>query len=431
MNTRRLSVVVLFFLVFPALIHTGIEDKDYKQIYKNAKSALASKPATKAAMQPLADSQEISDALGNSLESMSLFSPYMGEKQNIKGIVGELASYKFTLRSAKSSEIYQNAVNATVLVVTPEIGSGAGFVIDKAQGLIITNYHVTSGLKNLLVAFYDPNNQDPSKLKFHPATVIRYSAKRDVAVLKLKSVPAQLSELKLDETKQAVGNDVHLIGHPLSLVWTYSRGMVTALRSRFQFGDENFADVIQIDASISPGNSGGPLLDEIGSVIGMVTFSNVGENAQNLNFAVTAREVKEFLALVKNEDTTVSEALKKMMGKELFSVADAMSYYNAYKVDQDKDGKYDYISLVDKKTNKEVYRFAKEVELEVEPGKKQKVNMLIYDIDKDEVWDVMFIDSDLNGTFELVFVDMNGDGEPDIVGTDPEGKGIITEAWIL
>jgi DNA-binding transcriptional ArsR family regulator len=173
------------------------------------------------------------------------------------------------------------------------------------------------------------------------------------------------------------------------------------------------------------------LLDEIGSVIGMVTFSNVGENAQNLNFAVTAREVKEFLALVKNEDTTVSEALKKMMGKELFSVADAMSYYNAYKVDQDKDGKYDYISLVDKKTNKEVYRFAKEVELEVEPGKKQKVNMLIYDIDKDEVWDVMFIDSDLNGTFELVFVDMNGDGEPDIVGTDPEGKGIITEAWIL
>ena len=292
MNIRKLSLFIAFLFIFPMLIHTGTEDKDYKQIYKNAKNALVSKPTAKAVMQPLADSQEISEVLGNSLESMNLFSPYIGEKKNIKGIVGDLASYKFTLRSAKSSEIYQNAVNATVLVVTPEIGSGAGFVIDKAQGLIITNYHVTSGLKDLLVAFYDPNNQDPTKLKFHPASVIRYSAKRDIAVLKLKSVPAQLSELKLDETKQAVGNDVHLIGHPMSLVWTYSHGMVTALRNKFQFGDEKVADVIQIDASISPGNSGGPLLDETGNVIGVVTFSNVGENAQNLNFAVTAREVK-------------------------------------------------------------------------------------------------------------------------------------------
>jgi hypothetical protein len=86
---------------------------------------------------------------------------------------------------------------------------------------------------------------------------------------------------------------------------------------------------------------------------------------------------------------------------------------------------------VDKKTKKEVYRFAKEVELEIEPGKKQKVNMLVYDIDEDEIWDVLFIDSDHNGTFELVFVDLNSDGEPDIVGADPENKGLITQAWIV
>jgi len=244
-------------------------------------------------------------------------------------------------------------------------------------------------------------------------------------------VPSQLTELKLDETKQAVGNDVHLIGHPMSLVWTYSHGVVTALRTKFQFGDEKVADVIQIDASISPGNSGGPLLDDTGNIIGVVTFSNVGKNAQNLNFAVTAREVKEFLAAGKNEDTSVSETLNKMLGTRLVSVNDVMNYYDAYSVDQDKDGKRDYISLVDKKTKKEAYRFAKEADLEIEQGKKQKVNMLVCDIDKDEIWDVLFIDSDLNGRFELVLVDLNGDAEPDIVGIDPESKGYITEAWIV
>jgi len=120
-----------------------------------------------------------------------------------------------------------------------------------------------------------------------------------------------------------------------------------------------------------------------------------------------------------------------VLGQELFSINDLMDYYAAYKIDQNKDGKTDYISLVDKRTNKEVYRYAKDAELEVEAGKKQKVNMLVYDIDKDNVWDVLFIDADLDGTFELVLVDLNSDGEPDIVGADSEGKGFITEAWIV
>ena len=135
--------------------------------------------------------------------------------------------------------------------------------------------------------------------------------------------------------------------------------------------------------------------------------------------------------MAKNEDTAVSETLKKVMGKELFSVDAFLSYYNAYKVDQDKDGKFDYISLVDKKTNKEVYRYAKGIEIEFEPGKKEKVNMLTYDIDKDEIVDIIFIDANNDGKFDLVCVDMNGDGEPDIIGADPEGKGFITTAWII
>jgi len=170
MNARRLSILAFILVVLPALIHPGIGERDFKQIYTNAKNAIGSKPTAKTAMQPIADSQEFSEVVRNSHESLSLFSPYIGVEQNIKSTIENLASSRFTVRSAKSSEIYQNAVNATVLIVAPKIGSGAGFVFDKAQGLIITNYHVTSGMKNLLVAFYNANNQDPAELVFHPAT---------------------------------------------------------------------------------------------------------------------------------------------------------------------------------------------------------------------------------------------------------------------
>ena len=283
---------------------------------------------------------------------------------------------------------------------------------------------------DLLIAFYNENVQDPSKLRFYSAQVVRYNAKKDIAFLKLRTVPSNLQELKINESRiPTVGEEVHTIGHPLSLVWTYSHGLITAVREKFKFGKEENADIIQIDANISPGNSGGPLLDEKGNVIGLVTFSVEGEGAQNLNFAISSKEIQQVLNSTQNEDTSASGILKKLYGIKLISLSE-IKKYSFSRIDENKDGTVDYISVREPITNKEEFRYIKGVEIEVEPGKKQQVDILGIDLNKDGKIDSTFVDLNRDGQFDMILIDLNQDGQPDIIGNATEGNGIITQAWI-
>jgi S1-C subfamily serine protease len=427
----HISILTALFCFGTLLCLLG-QEQDYNRLFRTLKNFAGPINLSKDHAQLIESNAEIKSVLESGLNAANLFSPYTKGHKDLKSIVNALSTYHFTLRSPKSTEVYQKAVHSTVLIVAPDIGSGAGFVIDKSNGLIITNFHVTSGLKNLLVAFYDENNQDPTKLKFVPASVIRYSAKRDIAVLKLSTVPTDLQQVYFEEVgKPIVGEAVHTIGHPLSLTWTYSSGTITAIRNQFQFGKEEVADVIQIDASISPGNSGGPLMDESGNVIGMITFSDVAQNAQNLNFALSAKDIKAVLSLAKNEDTTKSQTLQKLVGFKLASMDEFWRSYKAYSVDEKGDGKNVYISLRNPQTGKEEFRYYKEAEFEFEPGKKGKANLLCADISNCGAIDFIMVDYKLDNKFELVLIDIDHDGKPDIVGVDTEGKGFITQAWII
>jgi S1-C subfamily serine protease len=409
------------------------QEQDYNRLFHSLKSFTGPVDLSKAHAQPIESNAEIKSVLENGLNSANLFAPYAKEGKDLKSIVRELSNFHFALRrGGKSVEIYQKAVHSTVLIVAPDIGCGAGYVIDGDRGLIITNYHVTSGLKNLLVAFYDENVQDPEKMKFIPATVIKYSAKRDVAVLRLSMIPSGLQPINFEESERpAVGETVHTIGHPLSLTWTYSSGTITALRNQFQFGEEQVADVIQIDASISPGNSGGPLIDDSGNLIGMITFYSGAQHAQNLNFALSTRDIKAVLSSPGNEDTSKSTALQKLVGLGLPSLDEIWSSYKAYQVESEGNGQPGYISLRNQQTGKEVCRYCKGIEIELEPGKKTTANMLGMDIANRGAMDLIMIDVNSDNRFELVLLDINQDGKPDIIGVDTEGKGIVTEAWIL
>lgn len=429
----KLKIVLVLFLFFISGIITFSfnEERDYHQLFISAKELL-SPPDEKGELKPIEFNEELKGILESGLDSFNVLAPYTRMEKDIKSILGELANFRFSLRSATSTEIYKSGVHSTVLIVAPKIGSGAGFVIDRTKGLVVTNFHVTRGLKNVLVAFYDPKIQDPSELKFHLASVVKYSAKRDVAVLKLLSLPRGLQELSFDETMRIdVGEEIHTIGHPLSFTWTYSHGVITAIRNKFQFGEEEIADVIQIDASISPGNSGGPLLNEAGKVIGLVTFSSPDQYAQNLNFAISNKDIKRVLSLSKNEDTTISKSLQFLYGSKLFSISDVYQNCDVYSVDKDRDGVDDYYSFVNKKTNIEEYRFVAEYETEGESGEKQTMNILFMDISQDGIMDIYFFDYDLDLKFDSIAVDANLDGELDIVGIDDEGKGYITKVWIL
>lgn len=431
MKTKIISTVLISLFIFTNSYLMG-NDRDYSKLFHVIMNSISHLEISEEKTELIKDSNDLTIVLENGLTSFNVLAPYTKMEKDIKAIIKNLSNYKFTLRSARSTEIYNNAVKSTVLIVAPEIGSGAGFVIDESKGLVVTNFHVTRGLKNVLVAFYNKNIQDPSNLNFYPASVIRYSAKKDISILKISSLPNNIQELNWGKSKELnVGGKVHTIGHPLSLTWTYSHGLITAIRKKFRFGEEERANVIQMDVSISPGNSGGPLLNDNGKVVGVVTFSSSSKYAQNLNFAISSQEIKRILSLKKNEETTVSLALKKLYGTKLFSLEDVLRECNAYRVDEDEDGKYDYISLINSETKNEEFRYIKDVEIEINPGEKQNINVLAMDITQDETMDILFFDFDSDKKFDAIAADTNLDGKPDIIGMDTEGGGQITRAWIL
>lgn len=157
-------------------------------------------------------------------------------------------------------------------------GQGSGYVFS-SDGIIITNYHVIRGAKSLTVKI-------PGQEPYRVDSVLGYEIDHDVAALQLtgSSLPALLTET-VEEPK--VGDRVVAIGAPLGLESTVSEGIVSALRNA------GTMHIIQTTASISPGSSGGPLLNEYGKVIGLTTSTVL--NGQSLNFVVSAKHVSELL----------------------------------------------------------------------------------------------------------------------------------------
>ncbi|MEX1099323.1 MAG: trypsin-like peptidase domain-containing protein, partial [Bacteriovoracaceae bacterium] len=151
-------------------------------------------------------------------------------------------------------------------------GSGSGFVWDE-NGHIVTNYHVVQGGNNFLVTFHDDSKQ-------YKAEVVGVAPKKDIAVLKLKDKPKSLKPVSAGSSKDLlVGQSALALGNPFGLDHSISRGIISALGRKIQgIGGVKIHDMIQTDAAINQGNSGGPLLNSQGQVIGMNTmiFSTSG-----------------------------------------------------------------------------------------------------------------------------------------------------------
>jgi hypothetical protein len=181
------------------------------------------------------------------------------------------------------TEIAAQAQAATVQILSfgendRRIGSGTGFVIS-ADGLIVTSFHVIQRARALRIEM--PDGEERADVLF-----LGGDAANDVALLR---VPAKgLPVLRLgDGADPAVGQRVYTMGHPLGQTLTFSDGLVSALRT------VSDVSLIQITAPISSGSSGGPVMDETGTVIGIATM--VLRGGQNLNFAVPARHVQTLL----------------------------------------------------------------------------------------------------------------------------------------
>ncbi|HZQ84651.1 MAG TPA: trypsin-like peptidase domain-containing protein [Acidimicrobiales bacterium] len=193
-------------------------------------------------------------------------------RSDVAGVAGSTVNKAIAdleARPPAAVGVYDQAAPAVVIVRSAAVGGagkdgdlGSGVVVNR-QGEILTALHVVRGAASVKVSF--PDGTDSA------ATVQSTDPAHDIAVLVPAHLPAVVVPAVLGGGAQ-VGDDVFAVGHPLGLVDTLTAGVVSGLNRSFQGPDgRTMTGLIQFDAAVNPGNSGGPLLNRQGQVIGIVT----------------------------------------------------------------------------------------------------------------------------------------------------------------
>lgn len=178
-----------------------------------------------------------------------------------------------------------NEVNKAIIAIKTENGHGSGFIINP-EGYAITNYHVIAN-NNTIDAILKGN-------KPIQAQVIRTNPEKDLALIKLRGEEYDYLPLT-DLSNVKVGMDIYAVGTPifLGLSNSLSKGIVSGVRKIKDFD----ITLLQTDASVNPGNSGGPLINMQGEVIGVVALKIADLGVEGLGFAISIDDVKKYLNL--------------------------------------------------------------------------------------------------------------------------------------
>jgi S1-C subfamily serine protease len=173
------------------------------------------------------------------------------------------------------SELVYQAVRPSVVLIQierprpdgesgTEQGVGSGVVIN-AAGDMLTSLHVIADATSITVTFADGSRS--------PADVVAQDPKNDIAVLRASAPPSEIVAATVgDPTSVREGSEAYAVGSPFGLMDSMSAGVISGLDRSFELEDSGVVlhGLIQIDAAVNPGNSGGPLLDREGHVIGIV-----------------------------------------------------------------------------------------------------------------------------------------------------------------
>ncbi len=248
------------------------------------------------------------------------------------------------------SDVFLKALKAVPFVISAD-GSGSSAVVGTntkdSAALVITNHHVVNhpflnerGQAFVLLLFYDPQlvnepfNRDRVRTcqrsrdttgwcktfqqSLRPALILGTDVAKDLALLLVPNPPREVAQLtpgQIDAVR--AGDDVTVVGHPLELLWSLTTGTVSAVRREFPTGtppQTTRSTVIQTQTPVNPGNSGGPLMNEEGKLIGVVFAQGVSNRIQapssegdprgsdvpipapGLNFAIGVNEVQAFVS---------------------------------------------------------------------------------------------------------------------------------------
>lgn len=211
--------------------------------------------------------------------------------------------YTNTGKQLTLEEVYASWVNSTVgisteIVTTNWFGqtvnatAGSGFVIS-SDGYIVTNYHVIEGARTIKVTFYDGTE--------YPATLVGGEANNDVAVLKIEAEGLRPVIIGNSDNLH-VGQTVSAIGNPLGeLTFSQSAGVISAKDRAVTMSDGTTINMLQTDCTINSGNSGGPLFNLYGEVIGITSakYSNNGDSTEasieGIGFAIPVNDVLDII----------------------------------------------------------------------------------------------------------------------------------------
>ena len=220
---------------------------------------------------------ELSNTLLETKDNVNSLGTQIG---SLDSQLGSLDKEMTNLKASASSDfsgIIEEVIKSVVTIKT-NIAQGSGFIIAEG-GYIVTNAHVMEGATTAQITTYDG--------KKHLVAKIGENEDMDLTLLKIDSTSYTPLELGNSNEVQ-IGEKVIAIGNPLGLQFSVSEGIISALHRE---GENGLNAYIQTDASLNSGNSGGPLIDTYGEVIGINNFKING--GENLGFALESNYIKD------------------------------------------------------------------------------------------------------------------------------------------
>jgi S1-C subfamily serine protease len=214
---------------------------------------------------------------------------------------GERTNY--TPEEAANIRVYEVANSSVVNINTstvqydrffmlpiPGEGSGSGSILDR-QGHILTNFHVIEGAEEIEVTLANGNT--------YPASLVGFDEETDISVLKIDAPAGELQPITIGASSNLkVGQRVYALGNPFGLSGTLTTGIISSLNRNAPGAASRRAleSLIQTDAAMNPGNSGGPLLDTNAHLIGMniAIASKTGQSA-GVGFAIPANRIRRIV----------------------------------------------------------------------------------------------------------------------------------------
>lgn len=220
--------------------------------------------------------------MGGQISPIEQIQPSLSQYFDRDGLTAEealnTAVYEAVNRSVVN--ITSKSVRSGLLLEVQAEGAGSGAILD-TEGHILTNYHVVKDARQVEVALYNGKTYDATRIGADPLN--------DLAVIKLDAPADELFPVTLGDSRPLmVGMKVYALGNPFGLERTLTTGIISSLNRSLQIhGNWTIKSIIQIDAAINPGSSGGPLLDAHGRLIGINTaIATTSGQSAGVGFAI-------------------------------------------------------------------------------------------------------------------------------------------------